>query len=107
MRWLSVRQPFVHAIASGLKRIEDRAWPTRHRGDLLIHAGRGRQESRSAVAFAALMPGLPLVVLAGGGAVSRIPGVRTTGETLISRRVCVEQLDVVSLPQEGGSRAIE
>src|SRR3954452_7606946 len=39
--------------------------------------------------------------------VSRIPGVREAAETLNSRRLCVELLDVASLPQEGGSRATE
>ncbi len=39
MKALSVRQPWAWAIVQGLKRIENRSWPTRYRGPLLIHAG--------------------------------------------------------------------
>lgn len=39
---LTVRQPAAAWILSGEKRIENRTWPTRHRGHLLIHAGRRR-----------------------------------------------------------------
>ncbi|MET8866504.1 ASCH domain-containing protein [Nonomuraea sp. NPDC004580] len=35
---LSVRQPWAYAITAGLKPIENRTWPTRHRGLLAIHA---------------------------------------------------------------------
>lgn len=38
MKALSIRQPFADAILAGLKNIEFRAWPTAHRGPLLIHA---------------------------------------------------------------------
>lgn len=37
---LTLRQPWASAIAYGTKRIENRAWPTDHRGLILIHAGR-------------------------------------------------------------------
>ncbi|MFI2370378.1 ASCH domain-containing protein [Streptomyces sp. NPDC018833] len=37
---LTVRQPWASAIAYGTKRIENRTWPTDHRGLVLIHAGR-------------------------------------------------------------------
>ncbi len=33
-------QPWASAIAYGTKRIENRTWPTDHRGLVLIHAGR-------------------------------------------------------------------
>ena len=39
---LTVRQPFAALLVCGLKTIEARSWPTRHRGPLLIHAGQGR-----------------------------------------------------------------
>lgn len=35
---LSVRQPWAHLIAHGLKDIENRSWGPKHRGPLLIHA---------------------------------------------------------------------
>jgi activating signal cointegrator 1 len=35
---LSVRQPWVWLILSGLKRVENRAWLTSHRGRLWLHA---------------------------------------------------------------------
>jgi hypothetical protein len=38
---LSVRQPWATAIIFGGKDIENRTWPTRYRGRVLIHAGKG------------------------------------------------------------------
>jgi hypothetical protein len=46
MRALSVRQPWAYLIRTGDKRIENRSWPTKHRGDLVIHAGLSRTEYR-------------------------------------------------------------
>jgi hypothetical protein len=37
---LSIRQPYSSLIAHGIKAIELRSWPTLHRGQLAIHAGR-------------------------------------------------------------------
>lgn len=37
MRCLTIRQPWASLIAAGLKPIENRTWPTRYRGPLLIH----------------------------------------------------------------------
>jgi hypothetical protein len=36
---LTVKQPWAHAIIHCGKDIENRNWPTNHRGPLLIHAG--------------------------------------------------------------------
>jgi hypothetical protein len=36
---LCVEQPWAWAIIEGLKDVENRTWPTHHRGPLLIHAG--------------------------------------------------------------------
>src|SRR5690606_20923045 len=41
MKALSVRQPWAWLIASGHKDIENRSWPTRYRGRMLIHASKG------------------------------------------------------------------
>lgn len=38
---LSIRQPWVWAILSCHKDIENRTWPTRFRGEFLIHASKG------------------------------------------------------------------
>jgi hypothetical protein len=38
MKALTVRQPWAWAIVVGYKGIENRSWPTRHRGRLAIHA---------------------------------------------------------------------
>jgi ASCH domain len=40
MRALSIRQPWAWAIATGLKDVENRSWPTDYRGPFLIHAGK-------------------------------------------------------------------
>lgn len=39
-RALSIRQPWASLIVQGLKTIEVRSWPTKHRGQLWIHAGK-------------------------------------------------------------------
>lgn len=43
MKVLSVCQPWAWALIHGPKRIENRTWPTIHRGPLAIHAGKSRQ----------------------------------------------------------------
>ena len=42
MRCLSVLQPWAWAIIHGPKCVENRSWPTKYRGPLLIHAGKSR-----------------------------------------------------------------
>lgn len=42
MKALTICQPYAHLIATGDKRVENRSWPTRYRGPLLIHAGKSR-----------------------------------------------------------------
>lgn len=41
MKALTILQPWAEMIARGLKRIENRTWPTHYRGPLAIHAGKG------------------------------------------------------------------
>jgi hypothetical protein len=41
MKALSIRQPWAWLIVNGHKDIENRSWPTRFRGPLLIHAAKG------------------------------------------------------------------
>ena len=40
---LTISQPYASLIARGEKWIENRRWPTDHRGLLAIHAGKGTQ----------------------------------------------------------------
>ncbi len=57
MKALSVCQPWAWAIVAGVKRIENRWRPTRHRGPLAIHASKSRRYL--AGDYAGLLPGLP------------------------------------------------
>lgn len=43
MKALTICQPYAELIASGEKVVENRTWPTRYRGPLLIHAGMSRE----------------------------------------------------------------
>lgn len=43
MKAITVSQPFASLIACGGKFVENRTWPTSHRGQLAIHAGKGTQ----------------------------------------------------------------
>jgi activating signal cointegrator 1 len=47
---LSIRQPWVELILRGCKTIEVRTWPTRHRGELWLHAG-ARLDTKSLIKF--------------------------------------------------------
>jgi hypothetical protein len=38
MKILSVRQPWASLIVNGFKDVENRTWPTRYRGRILVHA---------------------------------------------------------------------
>jgi hypothetical protein len=59
MKALSVRQPWAWAIVTGIKTVENRSRPTRHRGPLVIHASRSRRSLRGD--FSNLLPNLPPV----------------------------------------------
>lgn len=42
MKALTICQPYAEMIVRGEKVIENRTWPTRHRGLMYIHAGKSR-----------------------------------------------------------------
>lgn len=42
MKALTICQPYAEMIVRGQKVIENRTWPTRHRGLMYIHAGKSR-----------------------------------------------------------------
>ena len=54
MKALSIRQPWANLILKAGKDIENRNWPTRFRGRILIHAAKGctRAELEDALDFA-------------------------------------------------------
>lgn len=54
MKALSIRQPWASLILKAGKGIENRDWPTKYRGRILIHAAKGmtRTEHEDAIAFA-------------------------------------------------------
>jgi hypothetical protein len=37
---LSIQQPWAHLIIAGIKRVENRTWPTTYRGRIAVHATR-------------------------------------------------------------------
>jgi hypothetical protein len=39
---LTVCNPCAWAIIAGIKRLENRSWPTSHRGPIIIHAGKSK-----------------------------------------------------------------
>ena len=41
---LSIRQPWAWLIVNGYKDVENRDWPTRFRGDFLVHAGKAMDD---------------------------------------------------------------
>lgn len=41
LKALSVQQPWAWLLAHGHKDVENRTWRTKHRGEFLIHAGKG------------------------------------------------------------------
>lgn len=42
MKALTICQPYAELIVRGEKRVENRTWPTRHRGQMYVHAGKSR-----------------------------------------------------------------
>lgn len=42
MKCITICQPYAHLIAAGEKFVENRSWPTKHRGWLAIHAGKSK-----------------------------------------------------------------
>ena len=59
MRALSVRQPWAWLLANGYKDVENRCWPTNHRGRFLIHAA-GQPDRVYTARFAHLLDGITL-----------------------------------------------
>lgn len=39
MKAITIKQPWASLIVAGIKDIENRTWPTKYRGTVLIHAG--------------------------------------------------------------------
>lgn len=45
MKVLTIKQPYIELILRGIKRLETRSWPTKHRGPLLLHSSSSRDEN--------------------------------------------------------------
>jgi len=43
MKAITIQQPWAELIACGVKTVENRSWPTKHRGRIAIHAGMSRK----------------------------------------------------------------
>jgi hypothetical protein len=54
-RALTVRQPWAWAIAAGVKDVENRGWPTAHRGWLAVHAAATPADAREGARCAQLL----------------------------------------------------
>ncbi len=67
MKAISIRQPWAWLIVHGGKDIENRTWPTRYRGPVLIHAAKGmtREEWEDAWTFAQGTGASPKAIAAG------------------------------------------
>ena len=59
MKVLTVRQPWASAIVQGLKDVENRTWPTKYRGELLIHAGSAKPSKELIATYEQLYGALP------------------------------------------------
>ena len=49
MKAITIKQPFASLIAEGIKDIENRTWPTKFRGRVLIHAGLDQKLDKQAL----------------------------------------------------------
>lgn len=56
---LSIRQPWAYLIAHGFKDIENRNWPTKVRGKILIHASAGMTKDECRECFSHVQKILP------------------------------------------------
>jgi hypothetical protein len=57
MLCLTVCEPWATLIAQGRKKVENRTWATKHRGPLLIHAGKAHKHYEAELREAASWPG--------------------------------------------------
>lgn len=62
MKTITIQQPYASLIGSGSKWVENRSWPTEHRGPLAIHAGESTRFLDSA-ALAAYPTGCVIAVV--------------------------------------------
>lgn len=54
MKAITIKQPFASLIAEGMKDIENRTWPTKYRGRVLIHAAKSADYDGLPSPYAAL-----------------------------------------------------
>ncbi|SDD63224.1 ASCH domain-containing protein [Sporomusa acidovorans] len=51
MKAITILQPWASLIACGAKKIETRSWPTKYRGPIAIHAGKGWTMDRRKITY--------------------------------------------------------
>ena len=61
MKALTIYQPYAEQIASGVKKIEYRSWPTSYRGRLAIHAGKKKCDGSDGLPLGAIVAVCELV----------------------------------------------
>lgn len=76
VRLLSIRQPWAWAIVQGGKDVENRSYPTRYRGTVLIHASKGctraeYEEACESIAEIAHLTPPPLTGIERGGIIGK------------------------------------
>jgi hypothetical protein len=90
MLCLSIRQPWAHLVLLGRKRVENRSWPTAHRGRLAIHAASrldvGTWDDIRAICGRKCLDGLQLPELA------ELPRAAIVGTVELVDRVDVDDL---------------
>ena len=47
MKAITISEPWASMIAHGFKTMETRSWPTKYRGRIAIHAGKGKMPSEN------------------------------------------------------------
>lgn len=92
MKAISIRQPYAFAIVMGFKPVENRDWPTRVRGGVLIHAGKKEEKDdvEGVLRRIAHQTGTPLAVIEKGYASHRTLGAIVGAATITD---CVTSMD--------------
>lgn len=89
MKALTIRQPWAWAIVTGLKSIENRSWPTRYRGLLLVHAGRQPWSGAYDMPECPALKSLPYGAIVGGvDVVDCVPVEQVAGDRFASGPWC-------------------
>jgi len=102
MKALSVIQPWATLIASGVKTIETRSWPTPYRGPLAIHASKwlqpnGRIVNATVGEYLALCHEEPFCSALTQGGIERVSQLPSGAVVAIARLVDVVRTDTLDV----------